>query len=92
MAFESADALAKTYARNKKKTYARNKKTYARNKKLLSLRSITNGLQQTRIAGSPRFGALRSAAERTAVGLASPALLQRTQTAVAPTQPGATGQ
>jgi hypothetical protein len=38
MAFDSADALAKTYAR---------KKTYARNKKLLSLRSITNGLQQT---------------------------------------------
>ena len=32
MAFDSADALAKTYARNKK---------------LLSLRSITNGLQQT---------------------------------------------
>jgi hypothetical protein len=60
MAFDSADALAKTYARNKK---------------LPSLRSITNGLQQTRIAGRlhiPRFGALRSAAERTAVGLASP--------------------
>jgi hypothetical protein len=32
MAFDSADALAKTYARNKK---------------LPSLRSITNGLQQT---------------------------------------------
>ena len=32
MAFDSANALAKTYARNKK---------------LLSLRSITNGLQQT---------------------------------------------
>ena len=60
MASDAADALAKTYARNKK---------------LLSLRSITNSLQQTRIAGGlpiPRFGALDPAAERAAVGLASP--------------------
>lgn len=43
------------------------------NKKLLSIRSITNGYR--RIAGRlhiPRFGALRCAAERAAVGLASP--------------------
>ena len=60
MPSDAADALAKTYARNKK---------------LLSLRSITNSLQQTRIAGGlpiPRFGALDPAAERAAVGLASP--------------------
>ena len=58
MAFNSADAWAKTYARNKK---------------LLSLCSITNGLQQTGLLVAYAYrGALRSAAERTAVGLASP--------------------
>jgi hypothetical protein len=44
MAFDSADALAKTYARNKK---------------LLSLRSITNSLQQTGLLEAPAHTALR---------------------------------
>jgi hypothetical protein len=49
-------------------------KTYAGNKKSLSFCSITNDYSD-RIAGGlhiPRFGALDPAAERAAVGLASP--------------------
>jgi hypothetical protein len=61
MASDAADALAKTYARNKK---------------LLSLRSFHHKwFTADWIAGrlhTPRFGALRSAAERAAVGLTSP--------------------
>src|SRR5262249_23294213 len=60
MVSDAADALAKTYARNKK---------------LLSLRSITNSLQQTGLLEActyRRFGPLDPAAERATIGLASP--------------------
>jgi len=60
MASDAADALAKTYARNKK---------------LLLFRSITNGLPQTGLLVAYTHRAsvhLDSAAERAAVGLASP--------------------
>jgi hypothetical protein len=57
MASDATDALAKTYARNKK---------------LLSLRSITNGLQQTGLlVAYTRFRALRRRGARSGrLGLA----------------------
>ena len=59
MASDAADALAKTYARNKK---------------LLSLRSITNGLQQTGllVAHTYRASVHLDPPLSAAVGLASP--------------------